>query len=71
MAGENRIGVIDPHCDLYTMWRFLNTHPLHVMLVARTAAAVVAIIDFYYTANKTIWFVYALDGIVETLFVII
>jgi hypothetical protein len=49
---------------------FLDAHPLHVILVAGTAAAVLAFIDFYYTANNTIRNVYALDGIVETLFVL-
>lgn len=49
---------------------FLNTHPLLLILVAGTAALGFACIDFYYTANKTIRWVYAVDGVVQSLFVI-
>jgi hypothetical protein len=39
-------------------------------LLALLAAAGLAVIDFYYSARRVIWPVYALDGIVETVFVL-
>jgi hypothetical protein len=47
---------------------FLKVHPLPVMLVAITTSAGLAFIDFYYTANHTIKWVYAIDGILQIIF---
>ena len=52
-------------------WGILHKtyHPL-IALVSLCAAAGLAAIDFYYTANGTIKWIYALDGILELLFVL-
>jgi hypothetical protein len=50
---------------------FFNTHPVPVMLVAATSALGFAAIDFYYTANDTIKWVYAIDGTVQALFFLV
>ena len=47
---------------------FLNLPPLPVCLLGSTTAAGLAFIDFYYTANGTIKWVYAVDGVAELLF---
>jgi hypothetical protein len=47
---------------------FLEVPPLPVILVGSTTAAGLAAIDFYYTANRTIKWVYAADGILEVIF---
>ena len=50
---------------------FFNTNPLQVMLVALTSAAGLAAIDFYYTANNVIKWVYAADGVVQCIFILL
>ena len=54
---------------------FLNamvrTHPLPVILMGISASFGLSFIDFYYTANDTIKWVYTLDGILELVFGII
>jgi hypothetical protein len=49
----------------------LHVHPLLVILVAATAAAGFAAIDFYYTAGKVIRWVYAVDGVVQTVLLLV
>ena len=49
---------------------FLKLQPLPVLLVGSCTAAGLAAIDFYYTANRTIKWVYAVDGVLEILFLL-
>lgn len=49
---------------------FLNMPFLPVSIVGIMTTAGLAAIDFYYTANRTIKWVYALDGILEILFLL-
>ena len=43
----------------------VHSHPLPVVLTGMSASAGLAFIDFYYTLNETIRWVYAVDGGVE------
>jgi hypothetical protein len=47
---------------------FLETHPVPVILVGISCSAGLAVIDFYYTSNKTIRGIYAWDGVLEIIF---
>jgi hypothetical protein len=49
---------------------FLNMPFLSVSIIGIMTTAGLAAIDFYYTANRTIKWVYALDGIVDVLFLL-
>ena len=42
-----------------------------VMVLAALTAAGLASIDFYYTANHTIRWVYAVDGVIESIFLLV
>lgn len=50
---------------------FFDTHPVPVILLAATAALGFACIDFYYTANKTIKWVYAVDGVTQAILFVV
>jgi hypothetical protein len=50
---------------------FFPTHPVPVILVAATAAAGFAAIDFYYTGRHIIRWVYAMDGVVQTVLLLV
>src|SRR5438105_1611245 len=50
-------------CALY-----FKLQPLPVILIAATTSAGLASIDFYYTVNRTIKWVYAIDGVLESIF---
>jgi hypothetical protein len=47
----------------------VKTNPLPVIAVGLSSSLVLAFIDFYYTANDTIKWVYAVDGILQLVFV--
>jgi hypothetical protein len=47
---------------------YLKQNPLTIILVGLTTSVGLAAIDFYYTANDTIRFVYAIDGSLQLLF---
>jgi hypothetical protein len=47
---------------------YFKLNVLPVSIVAATTAAGLAFIDFYYTGNHIIKWVYAIDGIVQTIF---
>jgi hypothetical protein len=49
---------------------FLNMPFLPVIIIGILTTSGLAAIDFYYTANRTIKWVYALDGIAEVLFLL-
>jgi hypothetical protein len=49
---------------------FLNMPFLPVTIIGILTTSGLAAIDFYYTTNRTIKWVYALDGIAEVLFLI-
>src|SRR5215213_10782382 len=50
---------------------FLKMPFLPMLLIAMVTSAGLAFIDFYYTANKTIKWVYAVDGIAEFIFLMV
>lgn len=50
--------------------QLLKTHPLLTICVAMATCSGLASIDFYYTANGTIKWIYAVDGAVEVVFLI-
>ena len=50
---------------------YFTQHPLPVILLALTTSIGLSCIDFYYTSNHTIKWVYALDGFVEVFFALV
>jgi hypothetical protein len=44
---------------------------LPVILVAASTCAGLAFLDFYYTGNGTIRWIYAVDGVIETVFLLV
>jgi hypothetical protein len=57
-----------PIAILFISTIFFSSHPLPVLLVGIATSAGLASIELYYTANHTIKWVYAVDGILQICF---
>jgi hypothetical protein len=61
--------VLIPIALLFLLNRYINGPLLHVLVVAISSSIGLASIDFYYTANDTISWIYAVDGIMQVVFI--
>ena len=60
--------VLLPIALLFIVNIYKPSHPLHITVVGLTCSVGLAAIDFYYTANGTISWIYAVDGVLELVF---
>jgi hypothetical protein len=62
--------VLIPIALLFLLNRYNEGSLLHVLVVAISSSVGLASIDFYYTANETISWVYAVDGALQVIFIV-
>lgn len=60
-----------PFSIFLLLCNFYKMPAVPVMVLAALTAAGLASIDFYYTANHTIRWVYAVDGVIESIFLLV
>ena len=56
---------------VFLIGSFMKKERLIIVLVGITSSAGLAFVDFYYTMNKTIKWVYQVDGYIELLFLLL